>query len=99
MPPHMQYQVPEYCIDAKSGDCPSYCPTTCSQYELTCPGGFDSNGCQLPDFCHYSANPPVSSSDHCPPICQDNEMICFGGFDQQTGWALPDFCHRVDLDS
>merc|ERR1712107_208554 len=76
---------PETCQPMKSGDCYNACPIVCGKDETMCPGEMDSQGCMMPDFCHFG--------DFCPTSCEEGQMMCPGHWDFETGKQMgPDTC-------
>ena len=41
-------------IGADGNECQAFCSTVCAADQMACPGGFDYNGCPLPDTCIYT---------------------------------------------
>ena len=44
-----------------SYECPIMCPTKCDGDDMYCPGGYDGNGCMMPDTC-------MPKDSDCPKI-------------------------------
>ena len=38
-------------LDYNGNECPVTCPTKCDGDDMWCYGGYDDNGCQMPDTC------------------------------------------------
>jgi len=78
-----------YCMPKPSEDCYATCPVTCEEGEMLHPGGKDSMGCAMPDYCGPDPNycPP-----HDPVTCMDGEVLCPGGVNTYDNCPMPDYC-------
>ena len=59
-------------------ECPLYCPLTCNDDEILCPGGTDSNECLQNDQC---IKRPLGADGllcpgYCPIVCESDEILC-----------------------
>ena len=77
-------------------DCAANCPTYCNNDQMSCFGGYDSQGCPLADTCMdwgYDMGDGMFCHNYCPPTCHDGDMVCPGWKDSQTGCQMePDMC-------
>ena len=67
-------------------DCPTIEPFRCPYDEVNCPGGFDSQGCSMPDVCIPAKGGPMGKDgfecpSHCPAACYHDDLVCPGGKD------------------
>ena len=69
--------------------CPGACPPVCAVGDMVCPGGFDANGCQMPNTCAPGATAECPAT--CPVTCPADHMHCGGGMDT-NGCKMPDTC-------
>merc|ERR1740129_955484 len=62
---------------------------------MSCPGGYEGNGCMMPDFCISSFGETGKDGNECPVTCPQKcgpeEMSCWGGKDPNE-CTMPDFC-------
>ena len=80
--------------------CPQLEWPSCGPEEQMCPGGFDSNGCDLPWVCTPIDNGMDYVGNACPSICRktsqhcmgDNFQICDDGLDPYTGCQMAGEC-------
>ena len=87
-------------VTGKDGnECPVFCPTKCDDSsEMYCFGGYDENGCEMPDFCipdHNAGGKDWWNEDECDVVCPikcgAHELHCYGGSDED-GCPYEDFC-------
>merc|ERR1712223_1287726 len=80
---------------ALAQDCPVVTPIVCGPDDMTCGGGVDAAGCQMPDICIPMTGPIGNDGNACPsacpPICAVGDMVCPGGIDH-NGCQMPDTC-------
>merc|ERR1719277_713944 len=77
--------------------CDVQCPEPCGKGMMSCYGGWDANGCELPDTCveqHPGGN--ESCWGHCPVACGPDEITCPGGIDSWSGCPMGDWCMWKD---
>ena len=66
--------------DRYGAECPPPgCPMGCGEDQMSCWGGYNYNGCPMPDTCMPKPNP--MPTDTCPPAgcplrCGPDEMVC-----------------------
>merc|ERR1712203_496816 len=96
-------EKPGTCMPSKGGpvgndghECPMHCPAACNdQHEMSCYGGKDWNGCQNPDFCAPTKQPPGFDGNDCPGFCptqcDGDDLHCPGGQDA-NGCEMPATC-------
>ena len=65
--------------DYGNGSCPMTCPSACSEFDITCPIGFDENGCSYGDYCS-------------PIMYWDGERECPGYCHTDCDWATETSC-------
>ena len=71
--------------------CPVACPPPCPLNHKQCPGGYDMNGCSMPDTC---VSEPIGLDGSkcyvaCPTPPPVDHTVCPGGFDS-NGCPIPD---------
>jgi len=79
-------QKPDICLprgkDYDGELCPVTCPGECTDTELMCHGGINSNGCKEPDTCVSRGTKSCGENQgdlcpgHCPITCGQHELKC-----------------------
>jgi len=80
--------------------CPEIAWPECNyEEEISCWGGLDADGCEMPGFCFPNKN-GMNGTDgtecwnSCPMMCGETEVICPGEF--YNGCQMGDYCMPAD---
>ena len=92
----------EPAMDPYRPECPNHCPVECVETERFCFGGFDANGCLLPDICipfpdgTFNYDGYACPYTRCPVThCKEGEQLCLNQVDPRSGCMMPGECHPI----
>ena len=92
----------EPAMDPYRPECPNHCPVECVETERFCFGGFDANGCLLPDICipfadgTFDYDGKACPMTRCPVThCKEGEQLCLNHVDPRSGCMMPGECHPI----
>ena len=88
--------TPMYCLGKNPYErcsARAFCPSVCSDGQMSCSGGEDADGCPLPDIC-------ITQSENCytpcPINCGPDQVVCGGNPGVWGECPTPQYCESVD---